>query len=71
MSVIAKLFGVKVEPVTYNDVAPARRDPLKEAEVKAALAERDRAIHVADHTAWRIRERLAGNTLRIVSGEHR
>lgn len=69
MGALAKLFGIKARPITHNDVAPARRDPEKEAEVKAALVQRDRAIAVSDHTAWRIRERLAGNTLKIVSGE--
>jgi hypothetical protein len=63
------LFDAKVQPVTSRDVAPSERNEEKEAEIKIAVEDLVHAKFAVERRSWEIRQQLAGNVLRLVSGE--
>lgn len=71
MTLLKRLFGATVEPITHNDVPPAPRDPVRETEIKAAQAQQVCAIMAVERRSWEIRQALAGHVLSIVSGDDR
>jgi hypothetical protein len=69
MAFLNRVLGANVEPVTHLNTAPAERDPDKERQVKAALSDLSQAKAAIERRSWEIRQEIAGNVLRIVSGE--
>lgn len=69
MAFLNRILCTHVEPATHLNTAPAPRDPQKEVEVRAALNDLSHAKANIERRSWEIRQELAGNALRIVSGE--
>lgn len=67
-ALLRKLLGVRPSAVTFNDVAPAPRDPEIEKKIKEAQTELVQAKMRSERTSWEIRQELAGSALAIVSG---
>lgn len=64
---VEKYIWPKPEPVTHNDVEPADRLPEKEEEVKSVLRELTETVLTSANRAIAIRERLANETIQIVT----
>lgn len=64
---IEKYIWPKPTPVTHNDVEPADRLPEKEEEVKSVLGELTEAVLRNANRSIAIRERLANETIHIVT----
>jgi hypothetical protein len=64
---VEKYFWPKPQPVTYKDVEPADRDPVKEEEVKSVLGELTEAVLRSANRSIKIKERLAHETIQIVT----
>lgn len=57
------------DPVTFRDVSPAPRPAEKEAEIKQAHSRLVGELMAVERKAWEIRHELAGQTLKLVSGD--
>lgn len=64
---IDKYIWPKPHAVTYKDVEPADRDPVKEEEVKSVMGELTEAVLRSANRSVAIRERLANETIHIVT----
>lgn len=65
---IEKYIWPKPNPITHNDVDPAPGVPEKEAEVKSVLGELTEAVLQSANRSIAIRNRLAVETIKVVSG---
>lgn len=70
MAFLRSIFNSHVEPITHETVPPARRDPDMEAQIDAAKTSSYLAMKRVERRSWEIRQELAGNVLKLVSGEH-
>lgn len=69
MAFLKRALSSRVDPVTHTDVSPADRDHAKEREVKDALRDLAQSVVSYERKSWQVRQELAGNALKIVSGE--
>ena len=68
MAFLKRAFSSRVDPVTHLDVDPAPGNPEKEREIISVLGQMAHTVINSERKAWEIREELAGNVLKIVSG---
>lgn len=64
---VEKYFWPKPQPITHDDVEPADRPHDKEEEVKSVLGELTEAVLRSANRSIAIRERLANETIDIVT----
>jgi len=69
MAFLKRLFDTKVDPVTSSDVLPAERNQDKESQIKELVSDLVQAKFAVERRSWEVRQELAGNVLRLVSGE--
>ena len=59
----------RVRAITHLDVQPAPRDEMKEKQVRAAQVKLVQELMGVERASWRVRQELAGQALKIVSGD--
>ena len=67
---LKRMFWPEPDPITHETVEPADGLPDKEAEVRSAMNEMSETILRLANRSVGIRERLADETIRIVTGGH-
>lgn len=69
MAFLRRFLRAEPQPITYLNTAPADRDEQRENEIRAIHQQMAHARVNIGRTSAEIRRELAGNALRIVSGE--
>lgn len=68
MSLWQRMFWPKPEPITHETVEPASGLPEKEAEARSVINELSATAVRSINRSVLIRERLAEETIRVVTG---
>lgn len=69
MAFLRRVLGAEPHPITHLNTAPAGRDEVREREIKVLHGQMAQTRVNIGRSNAEIRRELAGNALRIISGE--